>query len=336
MKLSKVRVGVLITGVVATCAIAIFSHLRDSSVAVTAQPHDAARSSVSHVTPTEFAGASQSVSAVATAQVGTNWAKEYNATSDYFNFVVRAARNALDGDGSAALYISKALYLCLPIARQYARSINPETDFNAYWAGMTKAPQWVVDKARKDFQSCNGFIKGDAFAGLPERPGGYSSSGYWMEQAAKDQDPVALSLQAGSDISKASSENSGDVKTKSLESAQVAINNAIASKNPAALFQVGQLLSDGHASSDPLQGFAVSIAACNLGYDCTANNAELFHDCAVQGACPQGINYSDVIKKVVGVAGYAQAYARAQQLEDAMARGDTSAVQKFVQLKPGE
>jgi hypothetical protein len=109
---------------------------------------------------------------------------------------------------------------------------------------------------------------------------------------------------------------------------------AISGKDPGALFQVGQLLSDGHASSDPLQGFAVSIAACDLGYDCTANNTELFGDCAAQGACPPGINYSDVIKKVAGDTGYAQAYALAQQLEDAMNRGDAIAVQQFVRLKP--
>lgn len=123
------------------------------------------------------------------------------------------------------------------------------------------------------------------------------------------------------------------MNAKSLDSAQQSINSAIASRDPTALFQVGQLLSDGHASSDPLQGFALSIAACNLGYDCSANNAELFHGCATEGQCPPGMSYADIIRKAAGDEGYAQAYARAQQIQDAMARDDTNALQQFVQLK---
>jgi hypothetical protein len=105
------------------------------------------------------------------------------------------------------------------------------------------------------------------------------------------------------------------------------------SRDPAALFQVGRLLSDGNASSDPLQGFALSIAACNMGYDCSTNNSDIFHGCATQGQCPLGATYADTIKKLVGEEGYAQAYARAQQIQDAMARDDINALHQFGQLK---
>jgi len=154
-----------------------------------------------------------------------------------------------------------------------------------------------------------------------------------VNEAAADNDPIAQSLQAGTAISNTFLEKSSDANAKSMESAQLAINNAVASKDPTALFQVGRLLSDGHASNDPLQGFAVSIAACDLGYDCTANNPDIGNGCVAQGTCPPGMNYSDVIKKVVGVDGYTQAYALAQQLEGAMARNDSNAVRQFIQLK---
>jgi hypothetical protein len=49
----------------------------------------------------------------------------------------------------------------------------------------------------------------------------------------------------------------------------VDIDSAVASGNPDALFQAGTILSNGYGI-DALQGFALSIAACDLGYDCSA------------------------------------------------------------------
>ena len=76
------------------------------------------------------------------------------------------------------------------------------------------------------------------------------------------------------------------------------------------------------------------IAACNLGYDCTANNEFAFGACVAANACQQGEIYTDKIRNAIGDSEYAKAYSRAQQLEDALARNDMGAVQQFVQLKP--
>jgi hypothetical protein len=328
---------------VVTCAmggmaIAALIYVRYSST-VTARFRGDTRSSSSAYTPTRPEGVSGSssltprnTSALVTAPI--DWTNKYKQTVDYFDFVSNAATRALSGDGRAALYISKALYKCSPIARQYATSANPEADFNAYWAEMTKAPQWILDKARKDFQACAGFIKGDAFASLPNREGGYNSIRFWTEQASASDDPLAQSMQAGTDVGKTIFERSSDANEKTMESAQLLINNAVASRDPAAMFKVGQILSDGHASNDPLQGIAMSIAACNLGYDCTAGNSEIFGECVAQGECSPGANYSDLVKKAVGEEGYVKAYLRAQQIEDAMTRGDASTVEELVKLNP--
>jgi hypothetical protein len=45
------------------------------------------------------------------------------------------------------------------------------------------------------------------------------------------------------------------------------------------------------------------------------------------------MSYADITRKAVGDEGYAQAYTRAQQVQDAMARDGTNALQQFVQLK---
>ena len=127
MTLSKKPFIVLSTCVIATLAIAILIHFCDSTTVTKWPQHDAAPPSATGAPPTASAGVMRKASAIAPPKVGIDWAKEYSGTSDYFDFVSKAARKALDGDGRAALYISKALYRCSPIARQYAHSVDPAT-----------------------------------------------------------------------------------------------------------------------------------------------------------------------------------------------------------------
>jgi hypothetical protein len=85
-------------------------------------------------------------------------------------------------------------------------------------------------------------------------------------------------------------------------------------------------------ANDPIDGLAVTIAACDLGYDCSAGNEAIFGACIASDNCTAGLTYADVVTQGIGADAYAKAYARAQRLEDAVARGDNSALQQFVQL----
>ena len=58
-----------------------------------------------------------------------------------------------------------------------------------------------------------------------------------------------------------------------------------------------------------------------------------FGECVAMGTCAPGSVFSDWVTKNIGADGYAQAYARAQQIKDALAQGDTSALQQFAKLK---
>ena len=337
MEISKKDWSVVAVLVLAIVATAVFVYSRRNP---TARPVDAYQSAnaLTELSTTSSSGnAPQGISASAISTEALpntrhDWAANFAKSMDYFDFVSNAALNAYNGDSRAALYISKALYVCLPIKRQYADSDNPEADFASYWATMTKSPQWVVDKARSDFHLCAGFIKGDAFAALPRQPGSYESSEYWVKHASGD--PVAQVMLAGAAIAQVGFDKSPGAIAKARQSAQDAINSAVTSNDPIALFKAGQLLSDGHAGGDPIQGFAVSLAACDLGFDCTVNNADVSGNCIASNTCSPGSQYSDLVKRAVGNEGYAQAYARAQQLEDAIRRSDTTAIQKLIQLKP--
>jgi hypothetical protein len=195
-----------------------------------------------------------------------------------------------------------------------------------------KGPQWMLDRAQADFRSCAGFIHGDAFAGLPERVGGYDSSRFWLDLAYQDNDPIAQAEHAGSE-SVTMLGTSNNIDTARVQSMQTDINNAAATGDPEALARIGLLLLDSRVGADPLEGFAVIMAACDLGYDCTANNEHLFAACVPARTCEAGEVYSDVVRKTVGENSYAQVFGIAQQLEAALSRGDTSAVQEFVRLK---
>ena len=87
-------------------------------------------------------------------------------------------------------------------------------------------------------------------------------------------------------------------------------------------------------SVDPIQGYAFSIAACDLGYDCSAGNSDdaFFAHCVALGNCQAGAVFSDVVTQAIGVEGYARAYDRAQQIERALSEGDAPALQQFAQL----
>ena len=250
------------------------------------------------------------------------------ASKDDFGFVVNSARKALAGDGKAALQIAEALVKCLPIKIQYRDKPDPQAAFESELADQ-KSPQWVIDRMRTTFLACRDFIHGNAFAGLPDRPGGYESIRFWNELAYQENNPVALTQHAAAQPGLIT----GTADSSSIQAAQADINKSALTGDPDALFRIGLLLADSRVGKDPLDGFAAMIAACNLGYDCTTNNEFAFGACAAADACPQGEIYTDKIRNTVGDANYAKAYGRAQQLQDALARGDTSAVQQFVQLK---
>jgi hypothetical protein len=250
------------------------------------------------------------------------------AVKDDFGFVANSARKALDGDGKAALEIANVLEKCVPIKYEYRNKPDPQAAFENELTGRN-LPQWAIDRMRTKFLSCSGFINASPFAGLPDRPGGYESMRFWTDLAYRENNPVALALHAAAQ----SGVITGAADSSKIQAAQTDIDKGAATGDPEALFRIGFLLADGRVGQDPLNAFAVMIAACNLGYDCTTNNEFAFGACAAASACPQGEIYTDKIRNTIGNTNYVTAYGRAQQLQDALARGDTSAVLQFVQLK---
>jgi len=265
-----------------------------------------------------------------------DWNKEFQTSSDYFPLLAKAAKAGLEGDGRAAYYVSRKWLECAADAHQYGSAEHPEEKFNEAMSQLAYAPPELIEKQRRRFHACSGFYKlgdphgNDVFADLPNREGGYRSPKFWMDLAYQNNDPIAQTVHAALAVS-STSPNSDQI-----QAAQTDINNAIASGDPEALFDAGMMITNG-LYTDRVEGFALSLAACDLGHDCTAANSTgddlPFGECVAMGTCAPGSVFSDWVTKNIGADGYAQAYARAQQIKDALAQGDTSALQQFAKLK---
>jgi hypothetical protein len=276
--------------------------------------------------------------AMLTDHLAVDWKKEFQTSTDYFPLIAKAAKAALEGDGRAAYNVSTTWLYCTVFTQQYGTVEHPEEKFNddMNTQYVFEPPEWI-EKKRKKFQACSGFFKlndphgHDVFADLPNREGGYRSVKFWMGLAYQNNDPVAQTEHAGLAVGRMSP------SSDQIQVAQADLNHAIASGDPDALFNAGMVITMTGLYVDRIEGFALSLAACNLGRDCTAENSSgsdlPFGDCVVSGTCAPGSVFSDWITKQIGAEGYTQAYARAQQIQEALAQGNTSALQQFAKLK---
>jgi hypothetical protein len=263
-----------------------------------------------------------------------DWKKEFQTSTDYFPLIAKAAKAALQGDGRAAYYVSRKWLLCAALANQYSRVEHPEEKFNDDMSQLAHAqPEWI-EAQRREFHECSGFYKfndpkgNDVFADLPSREGGYRSPQFWLDLAYQANDPLAQTVHAALALGSISP------TPDQIQTAQADLNRAVISGDPDALFYAGMIVTNGHYV-DRIDGYALSLAACDIGHDCSAaNRAEPpFGDCVSEGKCPAGSVFSDWVTKNIGADGYAQAYARAQQIENALSQGNRSVLEQFTKLK---
>lgn len=258
----------------------------------------------------------------------TDWRALFVSSSDYFAFVQRAAGSAFHGDGTAALYVSKAVQQCQLQVALYGHAQDPLDTLQNSLSEQSHMPEFAADEARHEFELCKGFFSGNAFASLPPRAGGYLSYKYWYDVAYKDHNPVAEVLHVAQEVP--ATGNGGNSQT--VAKARTTLISAVSSGDPEAVFRVGELLIDGHGAN-MTDAYAIAIAGCDLGYDCSSSNPLIFGQCAAAGTCASGEEFKDRVTEEIGSSGYASAYAEARQLEAAISQGDTVAIAKLVQLR---
>ena len=260
------------------------------------------------------------------------WTAKFHQSRNYFDFVSHAADAAFRGDGRAAFYVGRATLDCELTVRKYRGHADPAAEFSIEQSKTNAAPQWYRDQQAERFERCRGLIDGDPFAQLPPRTSGYGYR-YWLDRAVDSGDPVAGVDRAFQQMGRAA-ELSGDDREGMLEHVRNAIGSAIASQDPEAIFKLGVLLTDPRYSPDPLNGLAMALAACDLGYDCSATNPDNpFTACKATAACPGDADFTYYAQQSLGPDRFAQAYAKAQEFKDALAKADMAILQNFVKIK---
>lgn len=266
--------------------------------------------------------------AVPASSSAASWAAKFRSSNDYLAFIREALPAARAGVGRANWYIAEALSSCSLVMKTYRDSPDPESQLNQELSNMPKAPQWTRDLLEQKTHRCLGLAQQDPFASLPHRAQGYSSS-YWREQAAADGDSLAQVQAAADALSTILTRPnmSEDERTNLLQTAKSQFRSAVESGDPDALYDAAVLLADPRYSKDPLKALAVALAACDLGRDCSANNPENpFYNCKLSGACPPDAGYEYYLQQSLGPDKYAQVYASAQQVKQAVEAGDWDAV----------
>lgn len=264
-----------------------------------------------------------------------DWRSLFSSSDDLFAFVKRAAGPAYHGDGNAALYVARAAEICQLEVALYGHMADPQAAVQNSFSGGKY--EFVVEKQERNLDLCKGFFSADgkklfnesAFSSLPPKSGwGYLSFTYWLNQAYRDGNPVAQVIHVGNALPGIG--NGTDDKV--VSEAQSTLVIAVTTGNPEAVFRTGFLMLSGGHGASATDAYAIAIAGCDLGYDCSTDNPLIFGDCAQAGNCPSGEDFQDWATKQIGAPGYARAYELAQQLELAIARGDNAVVAKLVVL----
>jgi hypothetical protein len=247
---------------------------------------------------------------------------------DRFVFVKESAKKALDGDGKAARLISSALTECLVIQSLYGEASDPQMAFLVDEGSKKNLPQWAALRDEVRFRSCKRFFKEDPFEGLPAREGGYNSPRYWSNLAYRYKDPVALVQHVAAQMIGSSAKH--DAAT--YQTLQNDLDSAVESGDLEALFRIGMILTNGSTGDDTVRASAVSLAACNMGYDCSSKNEIAFGPCLAAGSCQEGDIFPDRIRQLIGEEKYARAYALSQQLQTDISQNDTAAIAQIIHI----
>ncbi|MEO7206599.1 MAG: hypothetical protein ABI356_09585 [Steroidobacteraceae bacterium] len=263
----------------------------------------------------------------------SNRQREYYQTTNLLPFVKRAAFDAvINHDGRAAYYVGEALRGCALVLLQIIQDPAFANNFDDEYAKMApKAPDWARVKARREFDRCAPLATADTFAALPSRQNGYGKAAFWSELALSENDPLAKAHQAYSIVIGSTGKPANGAFL--LQQAQQYLDDVAKSGDTSALFLAGQLLSSGQGSSNPLRGVAISLAACDLGYDCSANNpANSFYACKESGGCPADADYSFYMQTTLGARDFATAYSISQTFKDLLARQDWDGLASLMKL----
>jgi hypothetical protein len=261
------------------------------------------------------------------------WSTAFFHRRDVYEFVTRAAESALAGDGEAAYYVAQSVMRCFGRERDAWNAADPEAAFVAKWAKYPN-DHFAIENDRKLMQDCLRYVRADAFVALPPRVGGYNDPGFWNSRAYGSGNPRALAqhtLLALGGLTDATSATNASV----IDTAEADMHTVLTSGDLGAMFDLGLVFDSPANRTSGDQGIVVRLAACDLGFDCTTGNPAVrdWMGCFSQDNCSEITEFQDIVRQGLPASMYADAFARAQELANAVRRGDTDYLRQFARVR---
>ncbi len=260
------------------------------------------------------------------------WKSEYLRTHDYAAFVSTAAKAASAGDGNAAWYVGEAIAVCGGVIKFRGETANAKQAYMKAHTYPTTPPDRVAMTSAL-FDQCIGLAQSPEFVDWQVGKGGKMSVQYWRDRALELGEPSAKAAYVIANIAVVQTVKSPEERAQLKQQLTNYSRDVVRSKDPDAIFQLGNRMINGDIAREPTFGFAMALAACDLGYDCSAQNKQNYwSDCASSGRCPADQDFPGIVKQALGDRRYALAYARAQEFKDLLARDAWDELDAFVKL----
>jgi len=223
-------------------------------------------------------------------------------SADYLELAESLLDAANRGDARAQYQLYSLLKFCDTGYRLYFIRGNSQRtlDEALQWAS-TREPAVSMDEIGNVYTKCHR-LKSGAGAGV-------GNAGTWLASAAQSGHPVAQVELANTLLTEASLRNYEGQGSAELSSRGLALlSRAVQSKDPAALWKMGELqavLAKDQDESDPrLRQAAWSLVACQRGYDCSPR-AEWYRSyCRFDTQCRPDETGVDLLRRSVADKAY--------------------------------
>lgn len=280
-------------------------------------------------------------------QGARDWAKEQRDSKDYFEFISKALAAVEAGDGRAAYHIGDAVLKCISVVRSAKQHSDFEERYKQQQAQSQlqhpQMPLWARRRSESAIQKCIRLAKEDPFGELPpiendQYKNGYYSIQYWQDRAIELGDPVAKADRTAHLLSAAADGKATSKNRESFERAESYLQDVLRSKDPLAVFMIGSTLISGRYSADPSRGVVLTLAACEMGLDCSGRTPLFPNDAcgapedARPPECGAFVDYRDTIQRDAGAARYARLYAQAQEIVEQVRREDWDALKPYMEI----
>lgn len=258
-----------------------------------------------------------------------SWHDLLQNTDDMAVFIKQASAAADSGDGDAAWIVFEAALICRMALRKIAAGDEAVREY------LAPTLMTHLDEQRaRDLQRCRPLLEDDYFNDWRNHEVLTIHPPHWRERALSLGSPMAKLTVTQSLLSQLADPATTLDREATTHTVRGYIRDVIRSDDARARFQLGLRLMSGDASRDGRYRMAMSLAACDMGYDCSADNpANPWANCRyLPDQCPPDTSYRSGLAESLSARDYARVDALAEQFKEAHRRGLYEELEPFMAL----